>query len=89
MSTPLQLTTDEMDLVLALASPIAYRQRDEFLRQVAEALASWPERGPGTTHRIARQVQRGFVLEARREAETGAGVPTHSRSAQREARAGR
>jgi hypothetical protein len=89
MTTPLQLTTEEMDVVLALASPIAYRQRDEFLRQVAEALSSWPERGPGTTHRIARQVQREFVIEARREAETGLGVPKHSRSPRGEARAAR
>jgi hypothetical protein len=87
--SPLQLTTEEMDLVLALACPIAYRQRDEFLRQVAEALASWPERGPGTTHRIARQVQREFTIQARRETSVGAGVPRHSRSPRGEASAGR
>jgi hypothetical protein len=71
-----------MDLVLALAAPIAYRQRNEFLRQVAEALASWPERGPGTVHRIGRIVQRHYVLQARREASAGGGGPTHSRRPQ-------
>jgi hypothetical protein len=89
MTTPLQLSQEEMDLVLALAAPIVHQQRNEFLRAVAEALAAWPDRGPGSTHRIARQVQRGFTIEARRETETGSGVPRHSRLPRGEASAGR
>jgi hypothetical protein len=85
---PLQLSDEEMEVLVGLAGPIAWRQRDAFLREVAEALAALTTRGPGVTHRIGRAIQRNYVVEARREAETGAGVPTRSRS-QREARAGR
>ena len=45
---PLRLSQEEMDLLLSLAAPIAHRRRNEFLRAVADELASWPDRGPGT-----------------------------------------
>jgi hypothetical protein len=67
---PIELTDQEKDLLLELAMPIAYGQRSQFLREVAAALEAFPQRqsGPGTTFRIAREVQRRFVLEARRVA---------------------
>jgi len=68
---PLELTDQEKDLLLELAMPIAYGQRPHFLREVAAALEDCPQsqNGPGTTFRIAREVQRRFVLEARRVAQ--------------------
>jgi hypothetical protein len=91
LSTPLQLSDEEMQAVLAAVAPIAFGERDRFLRELADELAQYPrgEIGVGLVHRLARQLQRGFVLQARKETETGSGVPKYSRTAQREARAGR
>jgi hypothetical protein len=83
---PLQLSDEEMEVLVGLAGPIAWRQRDAFLRGVAEALAALTTRGPGVTHRIGRSIQRNYVVEARREIEIGLSVSKHSRSAQCEAR---
>jgi hypothetical protein len=62
---PLSLTTEEMDLLLALAAPIDQRQRDQFLHEVAaelEAASAQTGVGPGLggVHRVARTVQRRF-----------------------------
>jgi hypothetical protein len=89
LSTPLELTNEEMEVLVGLAEPIAWRQRDAFLREVGEALAAVPTRGPGVMHRIGRAIQKNYVVEARRETATGVGVPKHSRMAHREARTGR
>jgi hypothetical protein len=35
---PLNFSAEEMDVLLALAAPIDYRQRDQFLREVAAEL---------------------------------------------------
>jgi hypothetical protein len=46
---PLALTTEEMDLLLALAAPINHRQREQFLHEVAaelEAASAQPVSGP-------------------------------------------
>jgi hypothetical protein len=62
---PLSLTTEEMDLLLALAAPIDQRQRDQFLREVAaevEAASAQTGVGPGlgVLHRVGRVVQRKY-----------------------------
>jgi hypothetical protein len=60
---PLSLTTEEMDLLLALAAPIDQRQRDQFLHEVAaelEVKRQAGEIGEGSVHRVARTVQRRF-----------------------------
>ena len=62
---PLSLTTEEMDLLLALAAPIDHRNRDQFLREVAAELeAAPPKQASGLAlagvHRVARTVQRRF-----------------------------
>lgn len=62
MPTPLSLSDEELSLLRSLAEPVAYGQRREFLRQVAIAMATCPQPGPGATDRIARGVQRRFVL---------------------------
>ncbi len=62
---PLQFTDEEMALLRELAEPIPYRQRQEFLSTVAQELANRPQRGAGVVFDVAREVQRGFVVEAR------------------------
>jgi hypothetical protein len=62
---PLALTSEEMDLLLALAQPLDQRQRDQFLHEVAaelEATSAQTGVGPGlgVLHRVARTVQRRF-----------------------------
>jgi hypothetical protein len=88
---PLQLNDEEMQAVLAAAAPIAFGERDRFLRELADELAQHSkfEIGPGLVHRLAGQLQRTFTIQARKETETGSGVPRHSRSPRGEASAGR
>jgi hypothetical protein len=62
---PLALTTEEMDLLLALAAPIDQRLRSEFLGAVAaelEAASAQTGVGPGlgVLHRVGRVVQRKY-----------------------------
>jgi hypothetical protein len=45
---PLRLSDSELDIVMRAAAPLAVRDRDAFLREVAAALAALPERGDGT-----------------------------------------
>jgi hypothetical protein len=63
MPTPLHLSDEEMDLLLALAQPIDQRLRPEFLAAVAaelEAASAQTGVGIGSVHRVARTVQRRF-----------------------------
>ena len=63
MPTPLHLSDEEMDLLLALAAPIDHRQRTEFLAAVAAELEANGQAGAvgiGSVHRVARTVQRPF-----------------------------
>ncbi len=62
---PLALTTEETDLLLALAAPIDQRQREQFLVEVAaefEAASTQTGVGPGlgVLHRVGRVVQRKY-----------------------------
>jgi hypothetical protein len=62
---PLSLTTEELDLLLALAAPIDQRQRDQFLHEVAaefEAASAQTGVGPGlgVLHRVGRVVPRKY-----------------------------
>jgi hypothetical protein len=63
MPTPLHLSDEEMDLLLALAAPIDQRLRTEFLTAVAAELEANGQAGTvgiGSVHRVARTVQRRF-----------------------------
>jgi hypothetical protein len=64
---PLSLSDEELSLLRSLAEPIAYGQRREFLQAVAAELRAC-EPGPGATYRIARDVQRRYVLTSQRVA---------------------
>ena len=60
---PLSLSTEEMDLLLALSQPIDPPRRSEFLQEVAqklEASRQADEIGEGSIHRLARQIQRHY-----------------------------
>jgi hypothetical protein len=61
MPTPLQLSDEDMDLLLTLAKPIDQQLRPQFLREVAQELeASGQAGGLGIVHRVGRVVQRRF-----------------------------
>jgi hypothetical protein len=69
MPTPLTLSDDATEVLHQLAAPIAFNRRDEFLQAVADVLAAHAQPGVGLVHRVARDLQRDFTLEARRETE--------------------
>lgn len=54
----LRLTDSEMDIVFAVARPLAVQDRDPFLRDVAERLAALPHLGDGVVHRVVAEVQK-------------------------------
>jgi hypothetical protein len=58
--SPISFSDSELDLLLVLAQPLAPSQRDAFLQAVAEALAQYPERGDGLTHKIGVELQQRF-----------------------------
>jgi hypothetical protein len=59
---PLMLTAAERAMLDALAAPIDAHRRPEFMGAVEKALAAANPGaiGPGTVHRTARTVLRGF-----------------------------
>jgi hypothetical protein len=64
---PLQFSDEELALLQTLSAPIAPRQREGFLREVAAELAfdltvESGEAGLGRVHRVAREVQRRYTL---------------------------
>jgi hypothetical protein len=58
--SPIKLTDDELDAVMAAARPLAVERRDAFLQQVASSLRRCGEIGPGTVHRVCAEAQRQF-----------------------------
>jgi hypothetical protein len=80
MPTPLHLSDEEMDLLLALAAPIDQRQRTQFLTEVTAAIEEEAARtsvGPGLVHRWrarfrgAFSIRRSCPTQARRRAPKG------------------
>jgi predicted DNA-binding transcriptional regulator YafY len=51
MSSPISLTDSELTAVMDAARPLQPRDRDRFLRAVAQAIAELPEIGPGSVYR--------------------------------------
>ena len=64
---PLSLNDDEYRAVEAAAAPIHPRQRDAFLKALAEELERHLVVGPGLVHRCAADLQRRFGVETVRE----------------------
>ena len=56
----LKLTDSELEIAFAAARPLEVHERDAFLKEAAERLASLPERGDGFVFRICRELQRDF-----------------------------
>jgi hypothetical protein len=56
----IRLTDAELDAVLAAARPLEPHLRDVFLQEVAGALASYVEVGPGVVARVCREAQKKF-----------------------------
>jgi hypothetical protein len=57
--SPLKLSDDELNAVMAACRPLEPSRRDAFLQQVASTLARCNgEVGPGTVFRVVRDVQR-------------------------------
>jgi len=56
----IRLSDAELDAVFLAARPLAVRDRDDFLQEVANALAGCSEIGPGTGAKACREAQRKF-----------------------------
>jgi hypothetical protein len=63
---PLSLSDEEMALLRSLAEPVAYGRRREFLCEVAATLEAVHQSGPGVLFRVAREVQRKYVVSSQR-----------------------
>jgi hypothetical protein len=59
MNMPLSFTSEELDLLLSLAAPIAPAARPALLDAVAAAIGEQAS-GPGLVHQTARRIQREF-----------------------------
>src|SRR5262249_58174371 len=57
---PLKLTDAELDAVFTAARPLTPNVRQNFLKEVADRLSSFPVVGPGTVHRVCLEAQRRF-----------------------------
>jgi hypothetical protein len=57
---PLKLTDAELEAVFNAARPLAPNAREDFLKEVADRLSSYPVAGPGTVHRVCLETQRRF-----------------------------
>jgi len=51
MPQPIRLDDAELTAVMDACRPLAPRDRDKFLRSIAEAIVTMPERGPGAIYR--------------------------------------
>jgi hypothetical protein len=58
MSQPIHLTDSELEAIMNACRPLQPRDRDQFLRRVAEAIVTLPERGDGAVARAIRSVWR-------------------------------
>jgi hypothetical protein len=59
--SPLSLSDDELTTIMGLAAVVPIEHRDGFLRNLADALAAYPETGVGIVHREAAKLQRYFI----------------------------
>jgi hypothetical protein len=55
-SSPLALSDSELTAVMSAARQLAPRERDRFLRRIAEIVSMLPERGDGAVARAIRSV---------------------------------
>jgi hypothetical protein len=72
MPSPMQLSDEEMDAVIAAARPVHPQQRDSFLCALAGELERRPSSDPAFVRRLAADLQRRYVVEARVAADSAA-----------------
>ena len=60
MQRPLALTDDQLTAILHGAQPLRPHDRDAFLREVADALATVNEIGDGSVAKAIRAAQKKF-----------------------------
>jgi hypothetical protein len=89
MSQPLSLTDAEYDSVMMAAAPIHPAERGLFLLALAEEIARHSIVGPGSIHRLASDLQRRYVVQARSDAATRHGEATGHRGPRQAAQDGR
>ena len=70
---PLSLNDAEFAAVQAAAAPIHPRQRDAFLKALAEELERHPVVDPDLMHRLAGELRRRYVISPER----GSAAPTY------------
>jgi hypothetical protein len=58
MSSPLALSDSELTAIMHACRPLQPRDRDAFLRDIANELAALPVLGDGVVHRAIVTVQR-------------------------------
>jgi hypothetical protein len=58
MPTPISLTDAQLDEIMTACRPLQPRDRDLFLKAVAQAIVELPERGDGAIHRAIASVWR-------------------------------
>jgi hypothetical protein len=57
-SPPIHLSDSELQAVIDACKPLQPRDRDAFLKDVAQEIAALPMRGDGAIHRVIATVQR-------------------------------
>jgi predicted DNA-binding transcriptional regulator YafY len=62
MSKPIRLNDTELEAVMSACRPLQPRDRDLFLRAVAEAITALPEIGPGSVHRAIAELQSRYFV---------------------------
>jgi hypothetical protein len=65
---PPRLSSEEADIIAALATPIAYGRRAAFFETVVQALVAAGESGPGNVYGAPRAAQMAFTTDLRAEA---------------------
>jgi hypothetical protein len=58
MPRPIYLTDSELAAVMDACRPLQPRERDRFLKAVAQAIVDLPERGPGSVYRAIHATSR-------------------------------
>jgi len=58
------LSTEQLNWIARYVAPLMPAARDRFIEAVIERLKVMGEVGPGTVHRVAREVQARYVVSA-------------------------
>ena len=87
ITSPIHLTDDQLNAVLAASFPLLPDRRSAFLAACARELANLPEIGDGAVHRVVSAVQRQF-FDPPTFVSGDSGVSKYDRLARRRTRPG-